>query len=117
MRGVRNEYFYLDYDNLRGIDKAIGYPDKDFGREHHKAVVYPQSVGSTGILSFSDLSHHRTCRSAYGGSYFGYHSRYEPIKVGYPAFRRLSGGKIPPLQHSSRTESAEKSSALSGQRH
>ena len=25
-------------------------------------------------------------RSAYGGSYFGYHSRYEPIKVGYPAF-------------------------------
>lgn len=27
------------------------------------------------LLSFSDLSHHRTCRSAYGGSYFGYHSR------------------------------------------
>ena len=29
----------------------------------------------------TDLSHHRTCRSAYGGSYFGCHSRYEPIKV------------------------------------
>ena len=27
------------------------------------------------LLSFSDLSHHRTCRSAYGGSYFGCHSR------------------------------------------
>ena len=33
-----------------GIDKAIGYPDKDFGREHHKAVVYPQPVGSTGMV-------------------------------------------------------------------
>ena len=39
---------------------------------------------------FTDLSHHRTCRSAYGGSYFGYHSRYEPIKVQYPAFLRLT---------------------------
>ena len=33
------------------------------------------------LLSFSDLSHHRTCGSAYGGSYFGYHSRYEPVNV------------------------------------
>ena len=39
---------------------------------------------------FTNLSHHRTCRSAYGGSYLGYHSRYEPIKVQYPAFHRLS---------------------------
>ena len=32
------------------------------------------------LLSFSDLSHHRTCRSAYGGSYFGFHSRYESVR-------------------------------------
>ena len=38
---------------------------------------------------FTDLSHHRTCGSAYGGSYFGYHSRYAPFKVAYPAERRL----------------------------
>ena len=38
---------------------------------------------------FTDLSHHRTCGSAYGGSYFGCHSRYVPIKVAYPAARRL----------------------------
>ena len=38
---------------------------------------------------FTDLSHHRTCGSAYGGSYFGYHSRYASIKVAYPAERRL----------------------------
>ena len=37
----------------------------------------------------SDLSHHRTCGSAYGGSYFGYHSRYASIKVAYPAERSL----------------------------
>ena len=35
---------------------------------------------------FTDLSHHRTCGSAYGGSYFECHSRYSPIKVTYPAF-------------------------------
>ena len=35
---------------------------------------------------FTDLSHHRTCGSAYGGSYFGCHSRYEPISVGQPAW-------------------------------
>ena len=34
------------------------------------------------IFVFTDLSHHRTCGSAYGGSYFGCHSRYEPISVG-----------------------------------
>ena len=39
---------------------------------------------------FTDLSHHRTCRSAYGGSYFGCHSRYSPIKVTYPALRKFS---------------------------
>jgi len=36
-----------------------------------------------------DLSHHRTCGSAYGGSYFGCHSRYDPMKVAYPAERSL----------------------------
>ena len=40
------------------------------------------------LLSFSDLSHHRTCGSAYGGSYFGCHSRFVPIKEAYPAARR-----------------------------
>ena len=25
-------------------------------------------------FAFTDLSHHRTCGSAYGGSYFGHHS-------------------------------------------
>ncbi len=34
------------------------------------------------IFVFTDLSHHRTCVSAYGGSYFGCHSRYDPISVG-----------------------------------
>ena len=38
------------------------------------------------LLSFSDLSHHRTCGSAYGGSYFWCHSRYVPIKVAYYDF-------------------------------
>ena len=38
---------------------------------------------------FTDLSHHRTCGSAYGGSYFGCHSRYVPIKVAYPAERKF----------------------------
>ena len=33
------------------------------------------------LLSFSDLSHHRMCGSAYGGSYLGCHSMYEPINV------------------------------------
>ena len=42
------------------------------------------------LLSFSDLSHHRTCGSAYGGSYFGCHSRYDPIKVAYPALHKCS---------------------------
>ena len=39
---------------------------------------------------FSPLSHHRTCGSAYGGSYFGFHSRYESSKQGKPAFLRLA---------------------------
>ena len=34
-----------------------------------------QSGRSVGIVSLRDLPHHRTCRSAYGGSYFGFHSR------------------------------------------
>ena len=42
------------------------------------------------LLSFSDLSHHRTCRSAYGGAYFGFHSRYESIRHIYPCLRNLS---------------------------
>ena len=42
------------------------------------------------LLSFSDLSHHRTCRSAYGGSYFGFHSRYESVRHKQPAFFRFS---------------------------
>ena len=38
---------------------------------------------------FTDLSHHRACRSAYGGSYFGCHSRYAPIKVAYNAYQNV----------------------------
>ncbi len=53
-------------------------------------VFLPLIIGVYLLLSFSDLSHHRTCRSAYGGSYFGCHSRYSPIKVEYPALRKLS---------------------------
>ncbi len=39
---------------------------------------------------FTDLSYHRTGRSAYGGSYFGCHSRYAPIKVAYFRFHLTS---------------------------
>ena len=35
------------------------------------------------LLSFSELLHHRTCRSAYGCSYFWCHSRYILIKVDF----------------------------------
>ena len=35
------------------------------------------------------ISPYRTSGSAYGGSYFGCHLRYAPIKVAYPAERSL----------------------------
>ena len=47
--GIRQRSIHRTFHGM-GIDKAIGYPDKDFGREHHKAIVYPQSVGSTGMV-------------------------------------------------------------------
>lgn len=38
------------------------------GRRRRRADVRTQSSRRNGINSRSDLSHHRTCRSAYGGS-------------------------------------------------
>ncbi len=52
----------------------------------NKFILYLDECGDQNLASsifvFTDLSHHRTCGSAYGGSYFGCHSRYEPISVG-----------------------------------
>lgn len=54
----------------------------------HRRCFKIDRVG--GGITPAVLSHHRTCGSAYGGSYFGCHSRYEPISVTYPVLRRLS---------------------------
>ena len=53
---------------------ALGIPCFKKGEERRKNRVEENEV-IFFLLSFSDLSHHRTCRSAYGGSYFGHHLR------------------------------------------
>ena len=75
-----------------------GYDDKPFLKVGKQKCGFTigQEVNVTHkrhlppTFAFTDLPHHRTCGSAYGGSYFGCHSRYEPISVTYPVLRRLS---------------------------
>ena len=68
-------------------------------RHHFERTAFSYAIESevntnhrclSPTFMFTDLPHHRTCRSAYGGSYFGCHSRYSPIKVTYPALRKFS---------------------------
>ena len=49
----------------RGKRPAAEGAETDAGAD---AQTYGQSSRRNGINSRSDLSHHRTCRSAYGGS-------------------------------------------------
>ena len=66
-------WYYKGTDNTNKFDFTYTADNKLIELEENEVVFL--------LLSFSDLSHHRTCGSAYGGSYFGYHSRYEPINV------------------------------------
>ncbi len=79
-----------EFTNISGHLLSDNHVKTDIFTHNNYSAAEVQSSRSMGIGSPCDLSHHRTSGSAYRGSYFGCHSRYESNRLGYPFFFKLA---------------------------